>query len=143
MAKNRVFFPQEALDTWVVENRVELGRDELTLKSEGRRFKITEAVRVLREVTDTPDAYDLVGRVKSRVFLSALEAEIVESSMLIGDNAYDVVQGFLGLPIGAFEEHVVSVEAASARKAREAEGLQAPPPANDEELLKQFLLQVL
>jgi hypothetical protein len=140
MAKNRVFFPQEALDTWLVDNRVELANDELTIKSEGRRFKITEAVRVIREVTGTPDAYDLVGRVKSKVFLNALESEILETSMLIGDNAYDVSQGFLGMPVGTFAEHKASAQAATAQEAK-AGG--TPVPASDEELLGQFLLRVL
>jgi hypothetical protein len=133
MAKNRVFFPQEALDVWLSEGRVDLAGEELTLKAEGRRFRLTEAVRVLREVTGTPDAYDLVGRVKSRVFLDALESELLESSMLIGDNAYDVVPGFLGIPQGSFEEHLAQSERTPERRL----------PTNDEELLAQFLAREL
>lgn len=139
MAKNRVFFPQEALDVWLSEGRVELLGDELTLKAEGRSFKITEAVRVLQEVTGTTDANDLVGRVKSRVFLSALEAELLESSMIIGDNAYDVVPGFLGIPVGSFAEHM----ARSERPVGRSSDLDLPPPNSDEELLGQFLLKAL
>lgn len=103
--RNRVFFPQAALDEWLASDRVDLRGDELTIRSESRRYRIVEAVRVLREVTGTPDAFELVGRVKSKAFLFELEAEIVEGSMLIGDNAYDVVQGFVGAPIGTFAEH--------------------------------------
>lgn len=135
MAKNRVFFPQEALDIWLAEERVELTGDELVLRSEGRRFKITEAVRIVREVTGTPDAYDLVDRVKSKVFLGALEAELLETSMLIGDNAYDVVPGFLGMPVGSFADHLAHGSRASSPD--------LPPPTTDEELLGQFLLQTL
>ncbi len=134
MAKNRVFFPQEALDVWLSEGRVELTGDELVLRAEGRRFRMTEAVRVLREVTGTPDAYDLVDRVKSKVFLGALEAELLETSMLIGDNAYDVVPGFLGTPVGSFAEHVAHTRASSP---------ELKVPGTDEELLGQFLLQTL
>ena len=133
MAKNRVFFPQEALDLWLSEGRVDLSGEELTLKAEGRTFKITEAVRVLREVTGTPDAYDLVGRVKSRVFLDALESELLETSMLIGDNAYDVVPGFLGVPQGTFAEHM----------ARSERSPEVKLPTSDEELLAQFLAREL
>jgi hypothetical protein len=135
MAKNRVFFPQEALDLWLSEGRVDLTGDELTLKAEGRTFKITEAVRVLREVTGTPDAYDLVGRVKSRVFLEALESELLETSMLIGDNAYDVVPGFLGIPQGTFAEHMARSERSSSPNLK--------PATTDEELLAQFLSREL
>ncbi|MCS6898413.1 MAG: hypothetical protein RMJ98_02615 [Myxococcales bacterium] len=131
MAKNRVFFPQKALDLWLSEGRIDLTGDELTLKAEGRTFRITEAVRVLREVTGTPDAYDLVGRVKSRVFLDALESELLETSMLIGDNAYDVVPGFLGIPQGTFAEHMAQSKRTSAPEAKS--------PTTDEELLALFL----
>jgi hypothetical protein len=134
MAKNRVFFPQEALDVWLSDGRVELSGEELTLRTEGRTFKITEAVRVLREVTGTPDAYDLVGRVKSRVFLDALESELLENSMLIGDNAYDVVPGFLGIPQGTFAEHLAKSERSPS---------ETKAPGTDEELLGQFLAREL
>lgn len=134
MAKNRVFFPQEALDGWLSEGSVELSGDELNIKDEGRRFKITEAIRILREVTGTTDAYDLVSKVKSRVFLEALEAEILETSMLVGDNAYDVIPGFLGIPVGTFAEYI-------ANSTRDRSG--QPAPATDEELLGNFLMRVL
>lgn len=135
MAKNRVFFPQEALDIWLAEGRVELAGEELTLKSEGRTFRITEAVRVVQEVTGSGDAHDLVGRVKSCVYLGALEAEILETSMIIGDNAYDIVPGFLGIPVGTFADHLARSDRASAPE--------LAPPTSDEELLGQFLLRAL
>lgn len=130
-AKNRVFFPQEALDTWVVDEKIELKQEELTLLSEGRRFRITEAARVVAEVSGTPDPFDLVGRVKSLVYLNELGAELVEQSMIIGDNAYDIVPGFLGTPIGTFAEHRASYTDLT------------KIPQTDEDLLGQFLLKVL
>ncbi len=134
MAKNRIFFPQLAFDVWLSDGHVELSGDELTMKDEGRRYRISEAVRVLAEVTGTPDPHELVGRVKSRAHLQELGAEIVEGSMIIGDNAYDVVVGFAGLPVGSYEEHV----AAQSRRDREL-----LLPATDEDLLGQFLSRVL
>ncbi|HEY4121598.1 MAG TPA: hypothetical protein VGM56_27220 [Byssovorax sp.] len=103
--KNRVFFPQAALDAWLADDRVELTNDELCIKAEGRRYRIVEAVRVLREVTGTPDGNELIGKVKSRAFMSELGAELLETSMILGDNAYDVVPGFVGAPVGSFAEH--------------------------------------
>ena len=44
--------------------------------------------------------YDLVGRVKSVNYLTELGAELLESSMLLGDNAYDIIPGFIGSPAG-------------------------------------------
>ena len=131
MAKNRIFFPQEALDAWLVDAHVELTGEQLTMKSEGRKYRITEAARILREVTGLPDGFDLIGRVKSKAYLGELGAELLESSMILGENAYDVVPGFLGLPIGTFAQHL----------AERPEGRKGP--GSDEELLGQFLLRVL
>lgn len=105
MARNRVFFPQAALDEWVAADRADVRGDELTLTAAKRRYRAVEALRVVREVTGTPDASELVGTVKSRSFLAELGAEILGSSMILGDNAYDVVAGFVGAPTTSFEEH--------------------------------------
>lgn len=102
---NRVFFPQAALDEWLGEDRIDLLQDVLHLKDQGRRYRIIEAVRVLREVSGSDDPHELLGRVRTRAFLIELGAELLENSMIMGDNAYDVVQGFVGAPIGGFVEY--------------------------------------
>ena len=106
--RNRVFFPQTSLDEWLGENRADIKGEELTLRSEGRRYRIIEAVRVMSEVTGADDPHELLGRVKTRAFLTELGAELLESSMILGDNAYDVVQGFIGAPIGTFADYLKS-----------------------------------
>jgi len=103
--RNRVFFPQTALDEWVSDNRADIKGEDLLLKIEGRRYRIIEAVRVTREVTGADDPHELLGRVKTRAFLTELGAEMLESSMILGDNAYDVIQGFIGAPIGTFADY--------------------------------------
>ena len=102
--RNRVFFPQDALDEWLSSDRVDLKGEELILKSEGRRYKIIEGLRIVREVTGSGDPNELIGCVKSRGFLAEFGAEILEGSMIIGDNAYDVVQGFIAAPVGSFPD---------------------------------------
>ena len=111
MGKNRVFFPQAALDQWISDGKVDLTGDELTIKAEARRYRITEAARVVVEVTGIPDANELVGKVKSKLYLSELGAEILENSMVLGDNAYDVVPGFLAAPVGSFKNTSPSLPA--------------------------------
>lgn len=123
--KNRVFFPQAALDEWVADDRIDLRSDELTMKTEGRRYRIVEAVRVMREVSGTADGNELIGKVKSIAFLTELGAEVLQSSMILGDNAYDVIPGFVGAPVGAFADHRKSIPDSKA--------------ATDEELLAVFL----
>jgi hypothetical protein len=66
-------------------------------------------VRVVAEVTGAEDANELVGKVKSLAYLQELGAEILEGSMLIGDNAYDVVPGFTALPAVPYDEHARNV----------------------------------
>ncbi len=99
--ENQFFFPQAALDQWIVDERVDVKGGELTVLGAGRRYRLSEAVHIVREVSGTTDGHDLVGRVKPRGKLEQLGAEIVESSMLLGDSAYDVEPGWLGIPVGA------------------------------------------
>jgi hypothetical protein len=130
--QNRVFFPQAALDEWLVKGMVDLKGTELTIIAEGRRYRLAEAVHVLREVTGAPDANEVIGRVKSNNFFQELGAEIVESSMILADNAYDVVPGWLASPIGTFDEHVAK-----------RTGSFADEPKTDEDLLARFLVKKL
>jgi hypothetical protein len=143
---NRVFFPQTALDVWLSDGTVDLSADELTIvaaggqagqspepsgadrSAPGRRDRLTEAVHIVNEVTGTPDANGLLGRVKSKAFLADQKAELLESSLLLGDNAYDVVPGWLGEPIGTFADYAASQTSARA-------------VSTDEELLTAYLLK--
>jgi hypothetical protein len=128
--QNRVFFPQTALDVWLTDGTVDLSGDELTIVAEGRRYRLQEAVRIVNEVTGSEDAHDLVGRVKAKAFLDERKAELMESSLLVGDNAYDVIPGWIGMPIGTFDEYVAS-HGKSVRRSQ---------PESDEELLAACLL---
>lgn len=136
--QNRVFFPQAALDQWLADGTVDLRGTELTIVAEARRYRLAEAVRVVAEVTGADDAQGLVGRVKAKTQLEEKGAELLESSMIIGDNAYDVVPGWLGTPVGTFDEHVASAERAQARAGGAGED-----PRSDEDLLATFLLKTL
>lgn len=151
--QNRVFFPQTALDVWLSDGTVDLSGDELTIveaaeqtaqaeeAAPGRRYRLTEAVRIVNEVTGSPDANDLVGRVKSKTFLDGRKAELMESSLLLGENAYDVVPGWLGEPIGTFAEHVASQASRASRQGASAQGRESP--ATDEDLLAAHLLRTM
>ncbi len=133
MASNRVFFPQRALDQWLAEAKIDLSAKELVIKAENRRYHVVEAVRIIQEVSGTEDLFDLVGRVKSVNYLTELGAEILETSMILGENAYEVVPGFLGSPIGTFSEHRAGTPALR----------DDPLPKSEEALLAQYLMQTL
>lgn len=132
--QNRIFFPQAALDQWIIEGSVELNGNQLTILGEGRRYRIAEAVRVLAEVSGTVDLNDVIGKVKSRVYFEELGAEILEDSMIIGDNAYEVKTGWLGAPTVTLAEHV---------RERQQSGIFTEEPKTDEDLLARFLLKNL
>src|SRR5271155_5316152 len=138
---NRVFFPQAALDVWLTDGTVDLRGDELTIAAEGRRYRLTEAVRIVNEVTGGADTHDLLGRVKPKAFLEDKSAELLESSLLLGDNAYDVVPGWLGEPVGTFDEFV-----ASQKRFPSSQRTGPAPerkPESDEDLLATYLLKNL
>ena len=101
MSPNRVFFPQEALDGWIEEGRIALVGDELTASAEGRRFQLESAVHFISEVTTGEDPNGLVGKVKTVEQLAAIGAEHSQGSVIMGDQAYEVVDGFLGTLIPA------------------------------------------
>jgi hypothetical protein len=133
---NRVFFPQLAIDQWGIEGKIDLSASELIVLAEARRYKIVESVRVVAEVTGANDAHGIVGKVKPKSALEELGAEILENSMIIGDNAYDVVPGWVGTPVTPFSEHILSPERMKARGNKTDVGR---GPQTDEEMLARFL----
>jgi hypothetical protein len=144
MGQNRIFFPQAALDQWVGEGIVELAGDVLTIVAEGRSYKIVEAARFLCEVAGAGDENQLVGKVMTRVFLNELGAEVLEDSVILGENAYDVVCGFLAVPIGTLNEHIAGPARAEARRSRpDAQPRSDRIPESEEALLARFLLKGL
>lgn len=138
--QNRVFFPQVALDLWLADGSVELRGTELSIRAEARRYRLAEAAHIVKEVADTPDANELLGRVKSKQYLDELGAELLENSLILGDNAYEVVPGWLAYPIGSFEEFVSSPERA---KARSESAFPADEPRTEEDLLARYLFKNL
>lgn len=100
----------------------------LIVRAHKRVYRLAEAVRVLQEVSGEPDVNELVGRCKTKAYLRELGADIVENSMIIDNNAYDIVDGFLGTPAGS-------------SASLEARG--SPQLTSDELLLAEFLAKKL
>lgn len=128
MGRTRVFFPQQRLDQWIERRWIDVFGNEAILRPEGRRYRLLEAVRVLGEVSGTPDPFEVSGKVKSVAFLHELGAELLGESMVIGDNAFDVVPGWLVSPLGSFEAYRAKLRFSS-----------DSDPRSDEELLDRFL----
>jgi hypothetical protein len=132
---NRVFFPQLLLDQWGIEGKIDLTGNELVVLAEGRKYRIEEYVHVVAEVTGANDPHGFIGKVKPKAVLDELGAEILENSMIIGDNAYDVVPGWAGTAATSFTKHLDSKERARARGGKTDVG---STPKSEEELLKRF-----
>lgn len=99
MTTHRVFLSQETLDEWLEEGRAEIDGEVMTWKAQGLRFELKTAVHFLREVAEGGDRPNLVGRVKDTDQLVALGAEHYADSVILGDDAYEVIEGFAGTPI--------------------------------------------
>lgn len=138
MGVHRVFLPQETLDIWLSEDRVEVDGDVMTLKPERQRFKLKTAVRFLEEVAGGGDDADLVGKVKDLDQLTELGGEHQADSVILGDNAYQVVEGFVGEPLyeGVAAGTGVSLEEA----AQAAFGDSGETSSGEVDLLARFFL---
>ena len=134
--QNRVFFSQASVDQWGIDGKIDLIDGELILLAEGRRYKVEEAIRIVTEVTGANDDRKIIGRVKPKRALDEIGAELLETSMILGDNAYDVVPGWIGTPTCPFADHLLSPERSAARGDKTDLGT---GPRSDEELLARFV----
>jgi uncharacterized protein YrrD len=94
MRANRMFFSQEALDTWLEAGQVVLEGEVLGVPG-GLRFQLTSGVVFREEVGSGIDGLGLCGKVKTVGEVLELNGELASGSVLIGDHAYEVTDGFL------------------------------------------------
>jgi hypothetical protein len=138
MGLSRVFVPQETLDQWLTDGRVEIDGELMTLKPEGKRFRLKPAVHFLAEVGGGGDASGLVGRVKDHDQLAGLGGEHYADSVIIDENAYQVAEGFVGEPVVQPPILEIATGETLAAATRAAVGEES---ASDElELLSRFFL---
>lgn len=91
-----VFLSQKTLDAWTDEGKVRLDDAVLTLIDEDRTVALQPAVHVLAVADGSDDPHDLVGKVKTLDQLKELGAEHYFDSVLHGETAYQVAEGFKG-----------------------------------------------
>lgn len=95
MVTNRAFFSQEAVDRWLADGLISLEGEVLGLLPDGPTFQLSSAVLFLREVASGKDPNGLCGKVKSLTAIEALSGEHALGSVVLGDEAYEVTDGFL------------------------------------------------
>jgi hypothetical protein len=96
MSHARVFFPQEALEVWMADGRAHVVDETLFL--DGQAFRLETALRFMNEVAGGGDELRLVGRVQTLDQVANEGGEHCAASVVLGDNAYEVVEGFLAAP---------------------------------------------
>lgn len=70
------------------------------MKPENQRFRLKSAVRFSEELGGAGDTAKLIGKVKDLEQIASFGGEHQADSVLLGDAAYQVVEGFVGEPEG-------------------------------------------
>jgi len=109
-----LFVPQSVLDKWSEQGRIQVDGNVLTILGEQKSFALTSAVRFIKMEAGEDNA-GLLAKVKTTDALKQMGAEHYMESVLLGESAYQVQQGFLA-------------DANALRRAAAASQPQPPPP---------------
>jgi 3-oxoacyl-ACP reductase-like protein len=89
-----LFVPQSVLDRWSEQGRIEVDGNVLTILGEQKSFALTSAVRFIKMEAGEDNA-GLLAKVKTTDALKQMGAEHYMESVILGESAYQVQQGFL------------------------------------------------
>ena len=137
----RVYFiSQGQLDEWVDRGNADLTGDTVSLRLNRQYLaRMTPALYVTRIVSSPDDARKLVGKAFPMEVVQELGAEVMQGSVIIGDDAYDVEEGFM-LSEVVPPKNEPSTMPAGAEKGRQNRGVdKSGEPELD--LLASFILQ--
>lgn len=90
----RLFLPESRLEEWIADGRAELVGANLRLPTERSLLALESATHILGLVDGRDDA-GIVGKVKTESQLRELGAEILGTTILLGETAYETIPGFL------------------------------------------------
>jgi hypothetical protein len=136
-----LFVPQTVLDKWSEQGRVRVDANVLTLlDSTKKSFQLTSAVRFLK-LEAGEDKAKLLNKVKTNDALKQMGAEVVMHSVLLGETAYQVQQGFLA-DANALRRALSAAQAAKKQR-QPAAGAKKDAKQEEPDLLAQFLLDNL
>src|SRR5881392_1857105 len=89
-----LFVPQSVLDKWSEQGRIAVDGNVLTILGEKKSFALTSAVRFMK-MEAGEDNVGLLQKVKTTDALKQMGAEHYMESVILGESAYQVQQGFL------------------------------------------------
>jgi hypothetical protein len=150
-----LFVPQSVLDRWSEQGRIQVDGNVLTILGERKSFTLSTAVRFLKmEAGD--DHAGLLAKVKTTDALKQMGAEHYMDSVILGESAYQVQQGFLAdanalrraatasqPPAPKAPEPAVPKAAANVDSKSAAQHAQGEKKDGEQEMLAQFLLENL
>ncbi len=90
----RLFLPQPLFEEWLADDRADLKEGRLVVPSEQASYPATPAVLFLKLVSGVDDKH-LLAKVKTEEQLRSLGGEQLADSVLLGENAYEVIPGYL------------------------------------------------
>ena len=90
----KLFLPHKTLEDWMVSEKADL-QDGKLLVTEGKAsFAVAAGVHFAKLVSGE-DTHALLGRVKTTAQLATLNAEHFQDSCIVGEAAYEVVEGYV------------------------------------------------
>jgi hypothetical protein len=103
----KIFISQGAIDGWVSSDQAEIAGSMLSFKGRAGALDLVPASLFRRISAGLTDPHTLVGKVLDEEAILALGGETYMSSVLLGEIAYDVEPGFVGVPAGGTDARTV------------------------------------
>jgi len=140
-----LFVPQSVLDRWSEQGRIAVDGNVLTILGEKKSFALTCAVRFIKMEAGDDNA-GLLQKVKTTDALKQMGAEHYRESVILGENAYQVQQGFLA-DANALRRAAAASQPAAPKAATAAPADPAKPgekkEGGEQDMLERFLLDNL
>ena len=96
----KLFFSQDILDAWCVEEKVFVDGEVLTInRTPPSRFRLIPAYRIIKVAGGGEDPHKWVNKVKTRDELEGAGADVYMNSILVEETAYDAEYGYLAQPM--------------------------------------------
>ncbi|MFZ5469058.1 MAG: hypothetical protein ACOZIN_06410 [Myxococcota bacterium] len=90
----KLFLPQTTLEEWALSEKADLKDGKLVISQDQSSYPVTPAVH-FRTVVSGPDEHKLAEKVKTQAQLAALGAEHMADSVILGESAYEVAEGYI------------------------------------------------
>jgi hypothetical protein len=90
----RLFLPQTTLEEWALAEQADVREGKLVITGESGSYPVSGAVH-FKLVVSGEDGQGLIGKVKTPDQLERIGAEQMMESVLLGETAYEVEQGYL------------------------------------------------